>query len=58
MWKRLRRVISSVRDLAGRMTVKRARGREDRRQSAARARFWADVRKGRREAEALKEGGA
>lgn len=58
MWKRLRQAISVVRELLGLVAAKRARGQEDSRQSAARARFWADVHEGRREAKAQKETGA
>ena len=58
MWRRLRQAISKVRELLGLIAAKRARGQEDSRRSAARARFWAEVREGRREAEAHKEAGA
>jgi hypothetical protein len=58
MWRRLRQAISMVRELLGVIAAKRAQGREDGRRSAARARFWAEVREGRREAEADKEAGA
>jgi len=58
MWKRLRRVITMVRELLGLVAAKRARDQEDSRRSAARARFWAQVREGQREAEAHKEAGA
>jgi hypothetical protein len=63
MWKRLRQAIARhgrrvwqrtrrVRELLGLIAAKRERDREDSRRGAARARFWADVREGRREAEA------
>jgi len=63
MWKRLRQAIvrhggwvwrgtDRVRELLGLIAAKRERGQEDSRRSAARARFWADVSEGRREAEA------
>ena len=69
MWKRLRQAVvkhgrevwrrtSRVRELLGVIAAKRERGHEDSRQSAARARFWAEVREGRREAAAHKESGA
>ena len=38
--------------LLGLIAAKRERDQEDSRQSAARARFWADLREGQREAEA------
>jgi hypothetical protein len=41
-----------VRDLLRFITAKRAREREDSRQSVARSRFWADLREGQREADA------
>jgi hypothetical protein len=47
-----------VRELLGLVAAKRARSQEDSRRSAARARFWAQVREGQREAEAHKEAGA
>jgi hypothetical protein len=63
MWKRLRQAIARhgrgvwqrtgrVRELLGLIAAKRERNHEVSRQSAARARFWADVREGQREAEA------
>jgi hypothetical protein len=58
MGRRLRRAISMMRDLLGLVAAKRAREQEDSRRSAARARFWAQVREGQREAEAHKEAGA
>jgi chromosome condensin MukBEF MukE localization factor len=58
MWKRLRQAISRVRELLILVAARRERSQEDSRQSAARARFWADVREGQREAEAHKETGA
>jgi hypothetical protein len=58
MWRRLRRAINTVRELLGLVAAKRARDREDSRRSAARARFWSQVREGQREAEAHKEAGA
>jgi hypothetical protein len=58
MWSRLRQVISRVRELLGGIAARRERDRTDRRQSAARVRFWAEMREGRREAEAHKETGA
>ena len=69
MWKRLRQAIArhgkgvwqrtgGVRQLLGIIAAKRERDREDGRQSAVRARFWAEVREGQREAEAHKESGA
>jgi hypothetical protein len=48
MWQRTYR----VRELLGFIAAKRQRGQEDSRQNAARARFWADLREGHREAEA------
>lgn len=44
--------------MLGLITAKRERDQEDSRRSAARARFWAQVREGQREAEAHKEAGA
>jgi hypothetical protein len=41
-----------VRDLFRLIRAKRARDREDSRQSAARSRFWTDLREGQREADA------
>jgi hypothetical protein len=58
MWRRLRQAISMVREMLALVAAKRARGQEDSRRSAARARFWAEVREGQREAEAHKEAGA
>jgi hypothetical protein len=58
MWKRLRQAMSRVREILGRIGAKKVRDQEDSRRSAARARFWAEVREGRREAEAQKETGA
>ncbi|HXQ21502.1 MAG TPA: hypothetical protein VN812_07505 [Candidatus Acidoferrales bacterium] len=58
MWRRLRQAISMVREMLTFVAAKRARGQEDSRRSAARARFWAEVREGQREAEAHKEAGA
>ena len=58
MWRRVRKAISVVRELLGLIAAKKARGQEDSRRSAARARFWAQVREGQREAEAHKEAGA
>jgi hypothetical protein len=58
MWRRLRRAVKVVRELLGLVAAKRARSQEDSRRSAARARFWAQVREGQREAEAHKEAGA
>jgi hypothetical protein len=58
MWRRLRRAINTVRELLRLVAAKRARDQEDSRRSAARARFWAQVREGQREAEAHKEAGA
>jgi hypothetical protein len=63
MWKRLRRAIARhdrwvkrgtvmMRELLGVIAAKRERGQEDSRRNAARARFWADLHEGRREAEA------
>lgn len=51
MWNGLREAIGRVRELLGLIVAKRKRGREDSRRSAARARFWAEVREGEREAE-------
>lgn len=48
MWQRTYR----VRELLGLIAAKRQRGQEDSRQNSARARFWADLREGHREAEA------
>ncbi|MFI5366796.1 MAG: hypothetical protein ACHQ4J_14365 [Candidatus Binatia bacterium] len=58
MWRRLRQAIIMVREMLALVAAKRARGQEDSRRSAARARFWAEVREGQREAEAHKEAGA
>ena len=58
MLKRLRQAISRVRELLALIAAKRVRDQEDSRRSVARARFWAEVREGRREAEAHKETGA
>ena len=49
VWQRTGR----VRELLGLFAAKRERDQEDSRQSATRARFWADLREGQREAEAL-----
>jgi hypothetical protein len=57
MWKRLRQAISRVRELLGLVAARRERGQEDSRRNAARARFWAEMREGQREAEAQKESG-
>jgi len=59
MWQRLRQTISRyrkwvvprARDLLERWTANREKGRENTRRTAARARFWADLREGQREAE-------
>jgi hypothetical protein len=45
MWKRLRHVLS-------RLMRRSQRGRDERRVAATRARFWAELREGEREAEA------
>ncbi len=63
MWKRLRQAIAwygtwvwqrtgKVRELLSLNAAKREQDHEDSRRSAARARFWADMREGQREAEA------
>ena len=63
MWKRLYQAIAQrsrevwqqtgrARELLRLFAGKRQRDQEDRRRSAARARFWADLREGQREAEA------
>jgi len=41
-----------MRELLDLIAAKRERDREDSRRSAARARFWADMREGQRDAEA------
>jgi hypothetical protein len=69
MWKRLREAIgrvgrgawqrtNRVRALLSVTAAKRERDQENSRRGAARARFWAGVDEGRREAEAHKESGA
>jgi len=63
MWKRLAQAIARhrrsaglwpdrARDLLVRAFARRERDQEDRRLSADRARFWAELREGQREAEA------
>jgi hypothetical protein len=54
VWRRTGR----VRQLLGRIAARREREQEHSRRSVARARFWAEVHEGRREAEAHKESGA
>lgn len=46
------RLSSGTRDLLGRGAARRARTEDEYRQVQARARFWAEVREGQREAEA------
>jgi hypothetical protein len=63
MWTRLREAIvrdvawvwrrrGRVRELIRLRAARRAQDKEDSRQTAARARFWAELREGQREAEA------